>query len=322
MEMLQCGYQVISAGGKPLGKSSPTHHNKARNNNKRSFSSVTEGAPSFTRDSKFHNGCGHAHPGKECALSKHPDYNHSDLPWNKSKSGEAWKAKGWFQLPYNQTLDPSVIWVAPPLPEMKPRVNKYVNKTWKKDDQGEELSFYDSAFIHKCPPVHRKTVPCVEQHVFSLSSSIDSLVNSNSNTDHTNNITIPFFVSTKGTKVKVNALLDTGALHSNYISERLADIFTESGNVGCQCSTKICSPINESCLINENNSKFSFHLIHELANINTDITAVVLPSNYDLIIGRETLKKLRLIEKFASHFCQTTLNTLVIKNQKNVYIVC
>jgi hypothetical protein len=135
-----------------------------------------------------------------------------------------------------------------------------------------------------------------------------------------NSVTIPFYISSQGIKIKVNALLDTGALHSNYISEHLAEQLQAAGNAGCQCSTSICSPINETCLINNNNLKFSFQLLHSQANVDTNVTAVILPSSYDLTIGRDTLIKLRLIEKFAYHFLPDSHTSLSTKKvNKRLY---
>ena len=317
VEMLSCGQQMLPSDSQPNGS--------FKKNKKRSFNEYTKGQENPTHttdlrpDNRYHNGCGHIHPGVECALKQHPDYNNTDLPWNKSVKGLAWREQGWYQLPYNRTLDPNAKWTPPPLPtsNKKPRFTKG-NKSWKKDDNGEEISYYHSRFMHKSQPIKKACVPHVEQHIFSLASSITSLVNVNTNTDQS--VTVPFFVISKGCKVEVNALIDTGALHSNYISERLAEILQENGNDGCKCSTNICSPVNDSCLVNPNNLKFSFQLLHEKANINTPITAVILASNYDLIIGRETLKQLRLIEKFASHFLPDDVKNLSNKKvSKRLY---
>ena len=318
LEVITCGYQVLPASGKP-GDKTNLNQPKFKSNNKRKFDSITTTNNQQTdKVSKFHNGCGHVHPEKECALIKHPDYNFTNLPWNQSEKGLAWKEQGWYHLPYNKTLDPTIKWEPPPLPEKKPRFNKSGNKSWKKDITGEEPSLYHSAFMHKCQCIKTPVVPYVEHHIFSLASAISSIVNVTDTNDQS--ITVPFFVCSKGIKVEVNALIDTGALHSNYISERLAEMLQANGNAGCKCSTNICSPVNETCLINNNNLKFSFQLLHEKANINTPITAVILPSNYDLIIGRETLKQLRLIEKFASHFLPDDVKDLSNKKvSKRLY---
>ena len=90
--------------------------------------------------------------------------------------------------------------------------------------------------MHKCERV-RKHIVIVEQHVFSLMNPVPH------HSDEPT-VTVPFVVNSEGAKVQVNALIDTGALHSNYISERLAEILQADGNMGCVCSTNICSPVN------------------------------------------------------------------------------
>ena len=135
-----------------------------------------------------------------------------------------------------------------------------------------------------------------------IHSLYDNTTVFDNNDNHNHSNTIPFIISSQGKRFQVNAFLDTGALATNYASERLAEVLNKSGNFACSCSTKICSPVSDQCHINFNNRKFSFNLIHDTASINHSISAVILQWKYDLIIGRETLKKLILIEKFASHF--------------------
>ena len=113
--MLSCGQNVLPSDLKPNG--SPKKNLKKRN-----FNEYNKGQdnPNHTNDlrpdNRYHNGCGHIHPGVDCALKNHPDFNNTELPWNKSVKGIAWKEKGWHQLPYNLTLDPNAKWTPPPLP--------------------------------------------------------------------------------------------------------------------------------------------------------------------------------------------------------------
>ena len=114
VEMLSCGQQLLPSDSQPNGS--------FKKNKKRSFNEYTKGQENPTHttdlrpDNRYHNGCGHIHPGVECALKQHPDYNNTDLPWNKSAKGLAWREQGWYQLPYNRTLDPNAKWTPPPLP--------------------------------------------------------------------------------------------------------------------------------------------------------------------------------------------------------------
>jgi len=39
----------------------------------------------------------------------------------------------------------------------------------------------------------------------------------------------------------IDALIDTGASHDNYISEEVAEMLGKAGSHRCPCSTKICS---------------------------------------------------------------------------------
>ena len=232
----------------------------------------------------------------------HPDYNHSELPWHLSDKGKAWKAKGWYQLPYTDTLDNST-WAAPPIPKRTKTLSHH-NKSWVRQDKGGQ------SFTSQTQSESESSTPITEEmDVDKDPVFIYSLYDNTSVFDHIHdsnhiesNTTIPFIISSSGKRFQVNAFLDTGALASNYISERLANLLRASGNLGISCSTKICSPVTDQCHIDLNNKRFNFNLIHDSANINQSVSAVILPSKYDLIISRDTIKKLRLIEVFAYHF--------------------
>lgn len=274
MDMDSCGYLFIASKDsimKVPDKKESTLKRKTTDTNEPT-------AVADSKKAKLNNatacvGCGRQHPG-DCLLAGHPDYNRTTKPWNFSDSGKAWAAKKRDVLPHYETLDGKG-WEAPELPKSKG--NKY---------PGEDNSSQDSV----------EPTPVNIYSLYDTCSVIDN--NLETNTD-----TISFIISTKGQqKVRVNAFVDSGALASNYVSERLASWLNDNGSSHCRCSTKICSPVNDACVINLNNKKYSFQLIHNEAKINTSITAVVLNSKYDLIIGRQTLKELRLIEKFAEHF--------------------
>ena len=212
-------------------------------------------------------GCGRLHPG-DCRLAEHPDFNSSNLPWSLSTKGKKWAEKNLTVLPWVETLDGKG-WDAPEQPKKKGR----------KDLPKGEDNIPDTEIIY---------------NLYDTCSFI--------NNDETNDDTINFVLSANNKKVRVKAFIDSGALASNYVSGRLAKWLRTSGSKSCPCATKICSPVNDTCVTNLNNKKYTFQLIHDLANINTTFNAVELDSKYDLIIGRQSLKDLRLIEKFAEHF--------------------
>jgi transposase InsO family protein len=99
---------------------------------------------------------------------------------------------------------------------------------------------------------------------------------------------------------EVNCLIDTGALTQNYISPHIANWLTSQGTkvkrVSGARSIQVCS-VHE-CTIEDSNVVFTLAYLNECTNTIDQITidAWVMPNlPYDIIIGRPTLTKHRLL---------------------------
>ena len=79
-----------------------------------------------------HRGCGRVHTG-DCIYRKHPDFNSTDLDWDKSPKGLAWAANGEQKLPHSKTLDPNAKWSPP---SFAPTTSKD-----RKRERGEDYLF-------------------------------------------------------------------------------------------------------------------------------------------------------------------------------------
>jgi len=97
----------------------------------------------------------------------------------------------------------------------------------------------------------------------------------------------------------LGAFFNTGALSSNYISVELAAWLIQNGVKLCRCSRTICSSVAR-CAKSTGmlDFDFDFTLINEITLINTSIilTARILNSEYDLIIGLPTLRQYNLLQ--------------------------
>jgi hypothetical protein len=108
------------------------------------------------------------------------------------------------------------------------------------------------------------------------------------------------------------ALIDTGALHGNYVSREMAQMLRERGAIGLACRQRIISALNSSqiatqkflitvTISNEQNNKKE-NLLLEASEIDID---------YELVIGRPTIKQFNLIDKVRSHLVCGAQHTIV-----------
>jgi hypothetical protein len=105
-DMVACGL-CSEPGGKDNAE---THHkDKSSNRSKDKLPPKAKPVPSAAP----HRGCGRMHTG-DCIYRKHPDFNTTELEWDKSPKGLAWAAKGELKLPHAKTLDPNSKWSPPP----------------------------------------------------------------------------------------------------------------------------------------------------------------------------------------------------------------
>jgi len=209
-----------------------------------------------------HRGCGRIHTG-DCIYRKHPDFNNTDLDWDKSPKGIAWASAGETKLPHAKTLDPNAKYTPP---EFAPTTSK-----GQKRQRGEEY--------------------------------LCTLINNVTNNDLYTSDTIPFTLrSTKGITREVGAFIDTGALHGNYVSKEIAEFLVDSNVAYCSCITEVCSPVNNTCYLDHDNKLFKLNIFNKTANFDFTFEATILDSKYDIIIGRPTIKQFNLLKVFDKYF--------------------
>lgn len=181
---------------------------------------------------------------RQVSIFNHPDWNHTDLPWNDSQNGKAWKARGEDVLPPDKQLNST----QPPQYE-KVKIPK---------KQGTSLDT-DIAII---ATMHDK-----------LSSDLIHAVLQH---DHLS--------------LKVQTLLDTGALQGNYISRRVAD---ELNIRSTGPRIAIGSALRQKSVVSMCNAVVNLIYLNELTNSTDTITipVTIIDMPFDLIIGKPTLKE-------------------------------
>ena len=107
--------------------------------------------------------------------------------------------------------------------------------------------------------------------------------------------------------IKVNALIDTGAIQSSYISLNLARKLHKLGLIKIQTKQRICSGINNSsCTTATASYDLTLSFVNE-RTLNEELLvlrAQVIDSRFDLIIGQPDIFFYDIIEKFPSFVLQ------------------
>ena len=120
------------------------------------------------------------------------------------------------------------------------------------------------------------------------------------------------------------ALIDTGAVHSNYINKNIADALIKAGAVYKDTDTShvVCTPLSCSTFVGQITIKLMFnkikccnHIFNSYKNKNKKqklcdcekaesitLTCTIISSPYDIIIGRPTIIQHDLLTKLKFHF--------------------
>lgn len=208
--------------------------------------------------------CGRRHaPG--CDQTDHADRNQSDLPWKDSEKGKAWKALNYDHLPNGKLLATA-----------KPR-----NAAGY---QGKKDTYKGS----------KKPRACESEYLYSLlPASTDELID------------VVLVISERVHTQSLRALVDTGALDGNYVSQPIAAMLKKLGVVSERCNANVCSALTggKCCAINE---IFNLRIIirheHTFEEHSFSISAKVINIDYDLIIGRNTIREIGLVDLAPSQF--------------------
>jgi len=270
----------------------PKHQNKDK---KRTFHDTTPAAENRNAD---HRGerkvCSGCGRahGAICLLKDHPDYNHENVPWSESKKGKAWGEKEVLSLPWKLTLSKKP-WNFPPIPE-KFDGNK------KPRGEGNDIEI--------------------------------EILNTLLEKQNADTLTVILQASKDSPRHEVQALVDTGALHANYISSEVAAglrkdraIVSNSNSIVCDAFGKcnksvgyinIMLTINKQKMCCEDNVAIDENKCecksYDTQKIN--IKCTIIESPYDLIIGRPTIKQYNLLESLKYHLtqCRTCCDSEVV----------
>ena len=109
--------------------------------------------------------------------------------------------------------------------------------------------------------------------------------------------------------LRAKALLDTGATGNNFINQELADMLVARYNIPLhECNIKICSALDNACCSSKQYMIITIRLTDEYNNtLDIELQCLIIDSTFDIIIGRETIKKYRLVDHFPSHFMEREL---------------
>jgi hypothetical protein len=262
-----------------------------------------------------------------CLLSSHPDWNRSSKPWLESNSHKKFLANkevvsAALGKEYYNRLPPTVDsdgnkgdWGGParnPRPKNQDKSSKGTGKD-KKDKKGEQLNFIGGSEVpvsagseveHPILPSPDTETRETWNHIFNEFDR-DSFVTASISLNNSN---IP---------IQVKALLDTGALHSNYVSVGLASELQKVGYPLRPCTSKVSSAVADGrsveCLgeVDINLNYFDeLSKKHELL----PLTLKIIPLNIPIIIGLPTIRSAELIKRMESFFLLPLRSGIVLEN--------
>jgi transposase InsO family protein len=290
--------QIVDFDLSTLGNQPRNNNNnyKAANNTKPQTNNAhkSEGTTNSLVTGEPCFGCGRVH-AKECALRNHPDRNQESVPWAQSTKGKAWAAKEGKPvpvLPWHQTLSGSP-WDYPPIPEKK----KGGENTNKKRPASAVSNFVSNKkgrnHIHLFTLNELENVNTIYNKNNDSSHTIPVLIQVEKSSDTNANVTIP-----------ARALIDTGAVHNNYINFELANKLQQHGALAQNTSVVVCSAFGKC---DKSVKKMTIDLILQINECNCNKERItcectIIESPYEIIIGRPTIIANGLLDKLKWHF--------------------
>jgi hypothetical protein len=234
--------------------------NKSNNGQPKPGKSTTEAKPKCAK-------CGHGHKGSGQACiwvdNKHPDVNDSNLPWHKSEAGKKAKAAGLNELQWGVTID---------------------NHPWPMESR-KDLN-------GSAPSTGNHDTSCLLTHLTKLTTDSNRL---------TLHIPVTNRQGQRQRRKVRTALIDTGAIDATYIGTSLANslVRTYGFRVEPNC-TIVHTPDNGAKpFYSQGQLTLDIEVLNELKNewemIN--VTALVINSPLDLIIGLPDIRKYDLLTK-------------------------
>ena len=124
---------------------------------------------------------------------------------------------------------------------------------------------------------------------------------------------VPVTIYFNGRKRELRALIDNGAVDGNYINTDIARWLRECGQVPLPCHTFVKSPlINSKGVDTKENFLLHFTYLNEITHEQDygQLQAKVLNMDYDLIVGRPSIKEYDLSRTLPSQFRKMLSQTL------------
>jgi hypothetical protein len=250
-------------------------------------------------------GCGRNHT-QPCALTNHPDYNHESVPWLNSTKGKAWSTridqytgKNHQILPWKLTLDGNG-WNHPPIPSKKRTKDSASNNNHHHQQNQKRRKNHNSKSIFNYPYIDSS---------FENTHYINNI--NNANITNITSFTTPCFIEQiseveaknnlqANNEMPFHALIDTGALNDNYISNKCFSKVMQSDvdnniNVSKE-NKKLCTAMGQCITQCVNKVK----LLIKFVNYNLTLHCLfsVIDSPFDIIIGRPTIMEHNLLPIF------------------------
>ena len=209
------------------GKPKNLHNHKPGDKRKTEPDKANKGAKPKVGD--ICTGCGRDnHITSECKLKHHPDWNTESKPWVQSTSGKAYAAlpESVSVLPYRSVLKPLSSEGAAYLQAQQASQNAPKGKG--KEKKGTEYIQAHLLFLthHNAERIYAVST----RHMLDDNSLLPVKI-IHANHRHTRH----------------RALIDTGALHGNYVSREMAQTLREQGAIGIACRQRIISVLKRHC---------------------------------------------------------------------------
>jgi len=252
------------------------------------------------------HGCGRVnHVREDCTLKSHPQFNKTGS-WSGSQTQllcSSHNIRGGV-LPFKTFADGKDL--PNPIPPPSERTKKADGEARNKKRKGNE---YVLAMSHDIPkPNSAETYISIAYNgeVAELTQQYLNTVN----TAYTNsNYTL---VNNK--LIKTYTLYDNGSKQGNYINKETADRLKDTAdedfkdNIIISSTKTICSCFKDDCRISLGSINLNVFFFNELINLYETfvLKAEIIDSDYDLIIGKPTIIKQKLITKLPTYFSTDT----------------
>lgn len=236
-------------------------------------------------------GCGRAHDVSTCMLRAHPDFNKESVAWVNSTKGKAWASKEGkpvTHLPWKSTLS-GLPWAAPEVPTKPGKTSSNHNK-------------------------RKYIVPTL----VDVEPTLHEILNAIQNNHDTNNDTLLCEIQVADTNLPVRALLDSGALHGDYINTALAEKLRSKGVNVVNTQKTICNAFGDCRpvvgvveLTVTLNKPEAYHTCRckDKHEQKVQLNCTIIDSPYELIIGRPSMQKYNLFTTLHKHLMKEIVTT-------------